>query len=379
MTGAAPRHILMTADAVGGVWQYACDLAAALAAEGVAVTLAVLGPGPLPVAPDLIRGPAAFPTQEEAGPRIKPGVTVVETGLPLDWLADSAEDIHRAAAAIRDLAVAVGADLVHLNSPSLACVRYPMPVLAVAHGCAGTWWDAVETGPLPEQFHALVALIGEGLRAADAVAAPSTAYARAVATRYGVQPVVIPNGRTLPGPTGTTLAPYAFTAGRLWDRAKDMALLDRAAARLDVPVLAAGPMEGPQGERILFHHLCPLGTLPAAAMREALAARPIFVSPARFEPFGLAVLEAAAAGCPLVLSDIATFRELWEGAACFVAPGDETALADAIAELVFDPDRRRALGDAAAERARRYTVATMTAGTLDLYRSLATLPHEVAA
>ncbi len=50
--------------------------------------------------------------------------------------------------------------------------------------------------------------------------------------------------------------------------------------------------------------------------------RPIFVSTSLYEPFGLAVLEAAQAGCPLVLSDIATFRELWDGAAIFFPPGD---------------------------------------------------------
>ena len=40
---------------------------------------------------------------------------------------------------------------------------------------------------------------------------------------------------------------------------------------------------------------------------------------ARYEPFGLAVLEAAQAGMRLVLSDIPSFRELWDGAATFVA------------------------------------------------------------
>ena len=57
----------------------------------------------------------------------------------------------------------------------------------------------------------------------------------------------------------------------------------------------------------------------AAPRSRAGSARcPIFVSAARYEPFGLAVLEAAQAGCALVLSDIPTFRELWDGAALFV-------------------------------------------------------------
>jgi glycosyltransferase involved in cell wall biosynthesis len=363
MTGAAPHHVLMTADAVGGVWQYACDLSAALVAEGVAVTLAVLGPAPSSGQSALADGP---------------NVRLVETGLPLDWLASDEVEIRHAAAAIRDLAVAVGADLVHLNSPSLACVRYPMPVLTVAHGCAGTWWDAVEGSDLPPALDWLVRLNREGLHAADAVAAPSAAHAQALARRYGVFANVIHNGRDLPAPVTDTTASHAFTAGRLWDRAKGIALLDRAAPRTAVPVHAAGALAGPQGERIALAHLHHLGTLAATDMAAALAQRPIFVSPARFEPFGLSVLEAAAAGCPLVLSDIATFRELWDGAALFV-PHDEAALADTIAALAADPERRRARGDAAAERAQRYTVAAMAEGTLALYRRLAAVPHEVAA
>ena len=67
-------------------------------------------------------------------------------------------------------------------------------------------------------------------------------------------------------------------------------------------------------------HLQPLGELDERTLAGCLSARPVFVSAARYEPFGLAVLEAAQAGCPLVLSDIPTFRELWDGAALFVDP-----------------------------------------------------------
>lgn len=42
----APRRILLTTDAVGGVWTYTLDLARSLFAEGVAVELVVLGPAP---------------------------------------------------------------------------------------------------------------------------------------------------------------------------------------------------------------------------------------------------------------------------------------------------------------------------------------------
>src|SRR3546814_4918927 len=65
-----------------------------------------------------------------------------------------------------------------------------------------------------------------------------------------------------------------------------------------------------------------------------------FALPARYEPFGLAVLEAALSGCALVLGDIPTLRELWDGVAAFVPPGDIEALEDVLTQLIADPDLR---------------------------------------
>ena len=85
---------------------------------------------------------------------------------------------------------------------------------------------------------------------------------------------------------------------------------------------------------------------------------------------GLAVLEAAQAGCALVLSEIPTFRELWDGAAIFVDPRDDAALAAEIARTLADPARREALGEAARERAGLYTVEAMAEGVASIYRAV---------
>ena len=110
------------------------------------------------------------------------------------------------------------------------------------------------------------------------------------------------------------------------------------------------------------------GALPEAELAGLLARRPVFASAARFEPFGLAVLEAAQAGCPLVLSDIATFRELWDGAAVFVAAGDPDGFAAAIAALLADPARHAPQGAAAQARAARFTPAATAAAMTAIYR-----------
>jgi glycosyltransferase involved in cell wall biosynthesis len=347
--------LLMTADVVGGVWQYATELAVALAPQGVETVLTLLGP-----VPDGLAAPA--------------GVEVIDTGLPLDWLAEDAAAVRDAAAKVAALAGRIGADLVQLNSPSLAAgARFPCPVVTVTHGCVGTWWDAAEGGDLPPDLAWRLDLTAQGLAAADLVVAPSASYAETVTRRYRLaRPIVtVHNGRTTPASRlPCQPAQHVLTTGRLWDRVKNTALLDRVAARLPVPFLAAGPVTGPHGEAVATRHLDLLGTLPEAALRARLAERPIFVSAARFEPFGLAVLEAAQAGCALVLADLPTFRELWEGAALFIAGEDDAVWTAAIESLLAAPAERAALADAAQQRAGRYTPAATAAAMARLYDGL---------
>jgi glycosyltransferase involved in cell wall biosynthesis len=171
---------------------------------------------------------------------------------------------------------------------------------------------------------------------------------------------------------------FAFTAGRLWDRGKDLATLDRAASRLGVPVKAAGALIGPNGDTASFEHLSTPGPMDERALAGCLAARPVFVSSAVYEPFGLAVLEAAAAGCPLVLSDISSFRELWGDAATFVTPRDETGFAEAVEALIGDARMRLAQGEKARRVARLYTVERMAARMAAIYRQLPSMQRAAA-
>ncbi|WP_347303555.1 glycosyltransferase family 4 protein [Croceibacterium sp. TMG7-5b_MA50] len=353
----------MTADTVGGVWQYATDLAAALVSRGDRVTIAVMGPSP---------------DATQARNAAEGGCALVDTGLPLDWLADGQQPVVDAAGLIARLAAEADVDLVHCNSPALVgAARWPAPVVAVAHSCIATWWQAARSEPLDPAFDWHRQMTRDGLLAADAVVVPSAGYAAAVQRTYALPalPLVVHNGRAIEAQVRTAdtdLAPFALTVGRLWDEVKGAAMLDRVAARIDLPFVAAGSTRAPHGGTITLHHLRHEGALPRSQLDALLQQRPIFVSAASFEPFGLAVLEAAAAGCALVLSDIPTFRELWDGAATFVSPDDEAGFAAAITALAAMPEQRRSLGDAAAERARRYTPDRMAAEMQAIYNRLQT-------
>ena len=105
-----------------------------------------------------------------------------------------------------------------------------------------------------------------------------------------------------------------------------------------------------------------LGRLPdvAAWLRRAS----VFVHPARWEGFGLAVLEAMLAGLPVVATNVSSLPELVVdgGTGLLVAPDDPAALGSAITRVT------PSLGVAGAERARReFSVARMADGTAALY------------
>lgn len=365
MRDGSTTRLLMTVDAVGGVWQYATDLAQSLAGHGFETLLAVLGPEPDEGQREAVRGMA--------------GVRVIETGLALDWLA-GAEETRAAAGALSALVEREQVDLVHLNSPALAADgRFAVPVLGAVHGCMSTWWQAARPGqPLDPDLAWHHAMMREGMRRCDAVVAPSAAYAETVWQHYGLplRPFVVHNGRRRPAlaPQGKP-EPIAFTAGRLWDEVKATPLLDAVAARLSVPFEAAGPLQAPHGEAVRPQHLLATGTLDGTALSARMAKRPVFVSAATFEPFGLAVLEAASHGCALVLSDIPTFRELWDGAASFVPCGDVDGFAAAIEALLADPARRERLGEAARMRAQEFTPQATAAAMADHYRALIAAPR----
>ncbi|MCW2285348.1 glycosyltransferase involved in cell wall biosynthesis [Rhodoblastus acidophilus] len=355
---ALPLKLFMTADAVGGVFTYALDLLRRQTRLGVRATLAVLGPG--------------LSEAQLAAARAVDGLDIIETGLPLDWLASSPQEILSTAEQVAALARNSGADLVHLNTPTCALASFDAPVVCALHSCLASWWASVEGGALPQDFVWRTQMLRDALRRADAVICPSRAYAARVCDLYRIAPFVVHNGRAAPTPPAfpPPAAPaFAFSAGRLWDRGKNAATLDEAAGEMRLPLLLAGPCASPQGERFSARRARLTGALEAPVLRQILSERPVFLSAALYEPFGLSVLEAAQAGCPLVLSDIETFRELWQGAALFAPPRLASAFAANVNRIVVDGDLREELRKAAMRRAQTYSAAAMAEATMAIYRA----------
>lgn len=353
----AGLRLLLVTDAVGGVWVYSLELARALAPLGVETILAVMGPSP------------SARQREEAS-----AFKLIDTGLPLDWLETSSSELRRAGEAIASIARTECADIVQTCSAALlADVEFEQPCIAVQHSCVASWWAAVKGTPLPYSFVWRRELVECGLNRADVVVAPSIAFAAETARIYdvGSRVVAVHNGRRPVLAPAQAQADFVLTASRLWDEGKNVATLDAVAARLRVPFEAAGALNGPNGAHAVVKHMRALGEVSSSRLAMLYAARPIFASAAEYEPFGLSVLEAASAGCALVLSDIATHREMWGGAAIFVAPRDDSAFASAIHDILDDPDEREVLGQLARARAQLYTPERMARGMADIYARVA--------
>jgi glycosyltransferase involved in cell wall biosynthesis len=353
------RRILMSVDAVGGVWTYALELAAGLAAQGIHVLFAVLGPEP-------------NIAQRRQAAQVR-GLSIACGGYPLEWEPGAMPAQGAAGAWLLQLANNWHPDLVHLNHYGHGHLPWPAPCLVVAHSCVLSWFEHVRHAAADESWADYRRGVTRGLRGATMVIAPTRAMLKDTARLYGPLPRsrVIHNGRRLETFAPSRKQPFVFSAGRLWDDAKNVHLLGRIAGQLPWPVRVAGEHRAPGGRG---HEpgpgLVPLGFLGAEAMARTLGEASIYALPARYEPFGLSVLEAAGAGCALVLGDIASLRELWDGAADFVAPDDAEALQRSLARLIADPALRARRGRQALDRARRFHAVRMVRDYLGTYRQL---------
>jgi glycogen synthase len=360
--------VLMTADAVGGVWTYALELAAALAPHDAQVTLAVMGPPPSPA--------------QRAAAASVPNVALLEGEYRLEWMDDPWDDVARAGGWLLRLEEELRPDVVHVNGYAHGALPWRAPALVAAHSCVLSWWLAVKGEPAPPAWARYQREVMRGLAGVSLVVAPTRAMLADVEAHYGTHAavangMVVPNGRRAdryrPGPK----EPFVLSAGRIWDEAKNVATLARAAGRLPWPVYVAGDGTSPDGSTVggaVLDTVRSLGRLSDGAMADWLGRAAIFALPARYEPFGLSALEAALAGCALVLGDTPSLREVWGDAATFVPPNDADALAAAITALAASPARRGEMAGRARGRALAYTSERMAAGYLAAYARVAARP-----
>lgn len=111
-----------------------------------------------------------------------------------------------------------------------------------------------------------------------------------------------------------------------------------------------------------------LGYVSDAAKRELISKARVFVYPSIAEGFGIPVLEAMAAGVPVVTSNVSATAEVAGDAALTVNPLDEEALAEALVLAATDDATRKRLIHDGATRARSFTWQRTARETIDSWR-----------
>jgi glycogen(starch) synthase len=363
MSGAAgsrPPRLLMTADAVGGVWTYVQALLTALAGR-IECVLAIIGPGP---------DAAALRALDNACATSR--LSIEHRPYPLEWMPGGIDGLPHVRRWMAELSATFKPDVVHLNGFAYGSADLRAPMLIVAHSCVRTWWRAVKGSGAPCAWDEYSREVRRGLAAASLVVAPTAAMLDGLRREYSFEGPAwtIANGLPGPLPLSRDREPLIFAAGRVDDEAKGIRVLEQAAGGLPWPLVIAGgtAVSGQVSQSGTTPRY--LGRVDRSVVMAWMNRAAIYAWPAIYEPFGLSVLEAAQRGCALVLSDIPSLRELWDEAALFVEPGSVAAWRAALDALASDANRMNRLSRAAHDRARQYTSHIMSARYLDAYTAL---------
>ncbi len=355
------NRILLTGDTAGGVWTFTLELAEGLIRRGLDVCLATFGP-------------LVSDSQRRAAADIE-GLHWFHHNSKLEWMEEPWQDIEDAGAWLWNLARRYDPDLIHLNTLCHGGLPWKIPVVSTVHSCVDAWWLAVKRSKLPPEWSRYRQEAKFSLSSSAIVTAPSHAALAEVERFYNIdvsRARAIYNGRSSAIFRKQTKEPFIFSAGRLWDQAKNLELLARIVADLKWPVYLAGEARNPSGEGATFAGCQLLGDLSTPELAGWYARASIYAFPTRYEPFGLSVLEAALSGCALVLGDIPSLREIWQDSASFVSPDRPDSLTASLKQLMSDPDHRENMSRCALSRAAQFTPSRMVADYVSAYEAALT-------
>ncbi len=300
-------------------------------------------------------------------------MSLVESDYALEWMRNPWADVDASGRWLLDLAASFGAEVIHLNGYSHANLPWAKPVVVTAHSCVYSWWRAVHGGEPGAEWAEYKRRVTAGLAACNVMVAPSAYMSGAVQREYGIAAEKIRVIHNFSGASQSAVQDkqrFILAAGRIWDAAKNLNLLEQIAPKVDWEIRVAGSERGPESVTIAAKSIRALGALPHPELLNEMERAGIFAHPALYEPFGLAVLEAARARCCLVLADIPSLRELWEGAAIFVDPRDVDGWTFELNELIGNAVKRDGLGERAYSHARKYQASSALNEYWSVYRAL---------
>lgn len=363
-------HVLVTADALSGSWTYTRELVTGLVTRGVRVTLVTFGEIPLP-------------DQTSWMDRLH-GLEFRPTAFRLEWMDEAPQDLDESSAFLADLVREVRPDLVQLHQFCHGDLEVDVPRVVTAQGDVITWAQAVQgCSPRPTRWLEWYReTIIRGIAAAEALVAPSACMLNSVISTYGR-----PRHASIiyPGRNPIFFNPYlskddsVLSVGRLIDAGKQVFLLTQHAHPF--PVCIVGAEQTVPAPRIPIRADVKVATAQAtvairgpqteAQLRALYSRAAVYAATPRYEPLGMAALDAAFSRCAIVANDIPSFREVWGDAALYFRTNDADSLTAILRQLDANRPLRRVYAERAYNRAReRFTAKRMIDDYLDLYRSL---------
>ena len=364
-------HVLVTSDTLNGNWTYTRELVSGLITRGLRVTLVSFGQIPLP--------------EQTTWMERLHGLAYHPTAFRLDWMQEGQRDFEDASAYLCSLVKETRPDVFHSNHLCYGALPVAIPRVVVAHGDLITWWKSVH-GREPKDSAWLRwyrQTMVRGVAEASAVVAASEWMLNTVRSTYaaGVQETVIYHGRN-----PIFFNPYVakedsvLAIGRLLDPAKQVHLLTQQTHPVPVCIVedddtANQSSRIPVRADIKFSDgtagVSLKGSQSEAELRLLYSRAALYAGTYRYDPSGMAVLDAALSRCALILNDIPSLREIWGPAAVYFRTNEAESLAEAVRILSADVQLRRNFANRAFQRAREsFNAHRMIDNYIQLYRSV---------
>ncbi|MGA7471296.1 MAG: glycosyltransferase family 4 protein [Candidatus Sulfotelmatobacter sp.] len=363
-------HVLVTADVMSGSWTYTRELVTGLVTRGVRVTLLTFGEIPLP--------------DQTAWMDRLHGLEYRPTAFRLEWMDEAPQDLPESSGFLANLVHEVRPDLLHLHQFCHGNLAVDVPRVIMVHGDLISWAQAVQgCTPRPTRWLQWYReTVVRGIAAADAVVAPSVWMLDTLRSIY-----TCPRREAViyPGRNPIFFNPYiskddsVLSVGRLVDAGKQVFLLTQHAHPFPVCIIGAEqtvpvprvPIRADVKVSTAEASVAIRGPQTEAQLRALYSRAAVYAATPRYEPLGMATLDAAFSRCAIVANDIPSFREVWGDAALYFRTNDASSLATILRQFDSDRPLRQAYADRAFARAReRFTAHRMIDGYLDLYRGL---------
>ncbi len=269
-------------------------------------------------------------------------------------------------------------DVLHIHEPNSP--SYSMAALFHAEGPIVATYHASSSGS--KILRTALPVLKPQLEKIRAGIAVSEMARRWQVEQMGGDPVLIPNGvetsvfaqARQPSSTLEGKPAEIVFLGRLDESRKGLDILLRALARLDrdfrCTVIGGGTKRDVAG--IDF-----VGRVSDAHKAEILGRADIYVAPnTGGESFGIVLVEAMAAGCAVIASDLEAFSLVTDSesltpAGMLFKTGSDADLADKIRKLIDAPAARNALIEAGQRRAEHYDWSSVSARVMAVYETVA--------